>query len=307
MTKYYPEGHLLETAENKLKIRSPLSLADAYSKGEIIEARAALCDAEHNLIVNLNGIKGIIPRCEGAIGIEDGSTRDIAIISRVGKPVCFVITGMTKDEQGNPVAMLSRRIAQKRCIDEYISKLRCGDIIDAVVTHLEQFGAFCDIGCGISSLLPIDSISVSRISHPKDRFKPGDKIKAVIKNVDGDKITLSQKELLGTWEQNASLFSVGETVSGIVRSVENYGIFVELTPNLAGLAEPKEGVHAGDTASVYIKSILPEKMKIKLIVIDSFSGECPNNAVHYYADSDHIDDWNYSPACSSKHIASCFC
>lgn len=302
MIKFKPEGYLLDTAENMLMTRSPLSIADAYSRGEIIEAKAAMCDTEHNLIVNLNGIKGIIPRNEGAIGIEDGSVRDIAIISRVGKPVCFMVTGMSKDEDGKPVAMLSRRVAQKRCIDEYISNLRCGDIIDAVVTHLEPFGAFCDIGCGISSLLPIDAISVSRISHPKDRFKQGDRIKAVIKSIDGDKITLSQKELLGTWAQNASQFTVGETVSGIVRSVENYGIFVELTPNLAGLAEPKEGVKAGDTASVYIKSILPEKMKIKLIVIDSFASEDANVPIKYYVDSDHIDSWYYSPECSSKQV-----
>lgn len=306
MTKFMPEGYLIDTAENRLITRSPLSIADAYQRGEIVEARAAMCDIEHNLIVNLNGMKGIIPRNEGAIGIEDGSVRDIAIISRVGKPVCFIITGINKDDTGAPVAMLSRRVAQKRCVDEYISKLRCGDIIDATVTHLEPFGAFCDIGCGISSLLPIDSISVSRISHPKDRFYPGDRIKAVIKSIDGDKITLSQKELLGTWEQNAAQFTVGETVSGIVRSVESYGIFVELAPNLAGLAEPREDVHEGDTASVYIKSILPEKMKVKLIVIDSFRTESRNLPPKYYIEGDHIDSWYYSPECANKQIQTVF-
>lgn len=59
------------------------------------------------------------------------------------------------------------------------------------------------------------------------------------------RVSLSHKELLGTWEENAALFSPGETVSATVRSVESYGIFVELTPNLAGLAEPKAGVRAG--------------------------------------------------------------
>ena len=42
--------------------------------------------------------------------------------------------------------------------------------------------------------------------------------------------------MLGTWAENAALFSPGQTVTGVVRSVEDYGIFVELTPNLAGLA-----------------------------------------------------------------------
>ena len=52
---------------------------------------------------------------------------------------------------------------------------------DAKITHLETFGAFCDIGCGNVALLPIDAISVSRISHPKDRFQVGDNIKAIVK------------------------------------------------------------------------------------------------------------------------------
>ena len=73
------------------------------------------------------------------------------------------------------------------------------------------------------------------------------------------RVSLSHKELLGTWEENAALFSSGETVSGIVRSVEHYGVFVELAPNLAGLAEPKDGVKVGQQASVYIKNLIPDE------------------------------------------------
>ena len=151
----------------------------------------------------------------------------------------------------------------------------------AEVTHLEPFGCFVDIGCGISSLIPIDSISVSRISHLSDRFQVGQNIRAVIKALEGGRVFLTHKELLGTWEENARLFHRDETVTGIVRSVEHYGIFVELTPNLAGLAEPKEGVQVGQTASVYIKSLIPEKMKIKLTVVDSFFSELPAQPMQY--------------------------
>ena len=71
---------------------------------------------------------------------------------------------------------------------------------------------------------------------------------------------------MGTWEENAEMFHSGETVNGVVRSIEPYGIFIELSPNLAGLAEPKPDVYVGQIASVYIKSINPDKMKIKLIL-----------------------------------------
>ncbi|MEE1184935.1 MAG: 30S ribosomal protein S1, partial [Acutalibacteraceae bacterium] len=168
------------------------------------------------------------------------------------------------------------------------------------------FGAFCDIGCGNVALLPIDSISVSRISHPRDRFKIGENIKAVIKSIAPDgKVTLSHKELLGTWEENAQFFAPGQTVTGVVRSIESYGIFIELAPNLAGLAEPREDVWVGQQASVFIKSVIPEKMKIKLIIIDNFDAKY-SPKIKYFYEGDKISEWNYSPGICSKQISSIF-
>ena len=83
-----------------------------------------------------------------------------------------------------------------------------------------------DIGCGIISFLPIDTISVSRISHPRERFYIGMDIRVIVKNLEENRINLTHKELLGTWQENADWFSIGETVGGVVRSIEDYGIFV---------------------------------------------------------------------------------
>lgn len=297
--KYQPEGSLLDMPENLAAQSSLSTLRSAMERESLLEGRALVCDSGHNLLVDLNGIRGIIPREECAIGISDGSVRDIAILSRVNKPVCFVVTGIGIDRYGEPEVRLSRRLAQENCRGEYIEKLRPGDILPARVTHLEQFGAFVDIGCGIVSLIPIDAISVSRISHPKDRFFVGEEIYAVVRSMENGRITLSHRELLGTWEENAIAFAPGETVAGVVRSVEDYGIFVELTPNLAGLAEKKEGVRPGQQASVFIKSLLPEKMKVKLILIDAFDGEPYLPKLTYFKKSGHMDRWVYStPSCS---------
>ena len=112
----------------------------------------------------------------------------------------------------------------------------------------------------------------------------------------------SMRELLGTWEQNAESFSPGETVPGIIRSVEKYGIFVELKPNLAGLAEYVPDVKPGQHASVYIKSLIPERMKIKLIIVDSFDAEYPRSDIEYFVEEGHIDRWIYSPEKCEKVI-----
>ena len=306
MKQFWPEGWLIDTPGNQAALSSPLCLADAQARGIVLEARAAVCDASHNLIVDLGCMRGVIPRAEGAVGIADGTVRDIALISRVGKPVCFLVTGIGTGADGEPVATLSRRAAQELCLRAMVARLRPGDVLDTRVTHLEPFGAFCDIGCGLASLLPIDAISVSRISHPRDRFCAGDDIRAVVAGVEGVRVTLTHKELLGTWGQNAARFTPGETVSGIVRSVEEYGIFVELTPNLAGLAEPHRDVCAGQQASVYVKSILPEKMKVKLILIDSFERQGPPEPLAYFLSGDYIPYWRYSPENCARVIESRF-
>ena len=307
MTDYKPEGWLINRDENREACRSLASLRAAMEQEKILEARAIVCNIDHDLIVDLGFCRGIIPRLEGAIGMDDGSTRDIALISRVNKPVCFQVIKISQDEKGQPLPVLSRKKAQERCRREFLSQKIPGDILDARVTHMEPFGCFVDIGCGIPSLIPIDSISVSRIFHPRDRFSNGQDIKAVIRSIDENgRITLTHRELLGSWEENALLFSPGETVSGIVRSVESYGIFVELTPNLAGLAEPREGVSPGQQASVYIKNLLPDKMKVKLIIVDAFDGPKDPEPLRYFQLDGHMERWIYSPEAAQRKIYSQF-
>ncbi len=305
---YKPEGALLNTQENKESIGSPAAIERAKNSGKILEGRAVVCDSGHNLIVELGCMKGIIPREEAALGIADGSVKDIAIITRVNKPVCFKVTKILKQTDNSFLAMLSRRAAQEDCKKHLLSSIKVGDIVDARVTHLEPFGCFADIGCGMIALISIDNISVSRISHPRDRFSTGQLIKTVVKDIDfsTERINLSHKELLGTWSENASKYKAGQTVAGIIRSIEEYGIFVELTPNLAGLAEYKEGLKVGQNTAVYIKSIIPEKMKIKLSIIDAFDNEFSIAKNKYYIASNHISHWIYSPPESEKIIETIF-
>ncbi|MBQ8183508.1 MAG: S1 RNA-binding domain-containing protein [Clostridia bacterium] len=306
MMSYLPEGFLINTKENKLCLSSIESFTKAYYEKTPLEQRVNYCDCEHNLHIDFGFIHGIIPREECAIGISEGTTRDIAIIARVNKPVRFIIDEIKETADGK-LAILSRKKLQTDFTENVISKFLPGDIIDAKVTHIENFGVFCDIGCGINGLLPIDNISVSRIPHPSVRFSTGDNIKVIIKSFDDyGRVTLTHKELLGTWEENARFFNVGETVSGIVRSIENYGVFVELTPNLSGLAEYTPNVTEGQHTSVFIKSIIPEKMKFKLIIVDSFDAEYPRKKPHYFLNEGHIDTFRYSPENCIKNIETTF-
>ncbi len=295
-TNWGPQPHTLET------------LRKAARENSILESRAMLCDAEHNLIVHLDGALGIIPRAEAALGIGTGGTREVAILSRVGKPVCYKVVKI--EQTVPPRALLSRRLAQEEALFCFLENRKPGDIISARITHLETFGAFVDIGCGIASLIGIENISVSRIAHPSDRFSVGQDIWAVVSGIDraARRVSLTHKELLGTWSENAGAFSPGQTVTGVVRSIEEYGAFIELAPNLSGLSETRPGLREGQRVSVYIKSILPERMKVKLSLVDVWDEPAPKlSQADYFLREGHLRRWSYSPACcADKKIETVF-
>lgn len=293
-TTYYPEGMFPKSLRADEMTREQLK--KAYLEGTILEATARSATPSHDLLVDLGAAEGIIPRAETAIGIADGSVRDIAILSRVGKPVCFQITSIDGLYDPQPKLQLSRMAAQLEALHYLLQDIPTGTVLPAVVTHLDRFGAFCDIGCGNVSLLSIEHISISRINHSRDRFQEGQHIFVAIGSQDPvlRRINLTHKELLGTWQENAQNFSVGETVVGVVRSVKDYGVFIELSPNLSGLAEYREDLRPGDRVSVYIKAIVPERQKVKLIVIRTLPGDVPLPPLHYYKTSGSVQGWHYT-------------
>lgn len=314
---FKPEGELYSTQANLDFLASAAGLERAMLTGSIVEGMATVCDSSLRLHVDLHCAHGILEP-EAAVLCRAGEVRkDIAIVSRVGKPVAVRILSLER-QNGELIARLSRKQAQQDCVKHYLSTLRPGDLIPARVTHLEPFGAFLDIGCGISSLLSVDCISVSRISHPRDRLTCGASLTVAVKSADREtgRIYVTLRELLGTWEENAAQLEVGQTVTGIIRSVESYGVFIELTPNLAGLAEIRSEEHAaelrgliGKGAAVYIKSIVPDRMKIKLVLIDA--GGCtpvPRKLTYYInpATTPHLSNWIYSPPGARKLIETRF-
>ena len=199
--RYLPEGSYFATPENKEYLATPQGLERAMHLGAIVEGIVTLCDSRMRLHVDLHCAEGIIEPEEALFCRAGEERKDIALITRVGKPVAFYILAL-ESRDGVLIARLSRRAVQERCMERALSTLRPGDILSSRVTHMEPFGAFLDIGCGISSLLSGDCISVSRISHPRDRLRCGMELPVVVKSIDraSGRIYVSLRELLGTWE-----------------------------------------------------------------------------------------------------------
>lgn len=285
MQPYRPEGLPITQP-------TPEALRRGAGTGEIFQAQCTKCDEFHNLHLDLGPIRGLIPREEAALGIGTGKTKEYAILSRVGKPVCFQVLAF--DSRGT--AILSRRAAQEEAKNYFLQTLRPGNVLPAVVQNPADFGVFCDIGCGFPALMRIDRCCVSRLESCSQRFHTGQAIYAAVLAIDGqaEQIHLTGRELLGTWEENAARFRPGQTVTGTVRSVMPYGVFVELTPNLSGLAETELPLHPGDPVSVFIRAIQPERHKIKLNILERLPAGTPA-PLNYFITGGHLDRWEYYP------------
>ena len=152
-----------------------------------------------------------------------------------------------------------------------ISNLKPGMIINGIVKNIKPYGAFIEIKNGVTGFLRIDDISISRMKSPTERFKIGQNVKIMVKSIEEEKnrINFTYKELLGNWDENVQLYKEKSFVKGIVKGSDKFknGLFIELTPNLVGMAEYQEGYNYGQEVNVYIKKILKDKKKIKLEII----------------------------------------
>ncbi|MFR0949157.1 MAG: hypothetical protein ACLSFT_00240 [Ruminococcus callidus] len=164
-------------------------------------------------------MRGWIPREEEAMGITDGTTKDIALIARAGKPVCFRILRISQDETGAPVAILSRRAVREECWEQYLSRRR----VRYSARHGNASGKVRGV-CGHwlrdPSLLPIDTISVSRISHPATGLSSDRKS---VRWYAADRTAFTWR-IGNCWEHGRKILPLSLLVrlSPIIRSVESW-------------------------------------------------------------------------------------
>lgn len=263
--RFMPEGWNNEIT--KLDINN---VNQYIQTGDTLQGLVKECDEKYNLHVKFeNGLTGIMPREEiEAINLQsDGLPKTNLCTGKVHKFIQFKIKEI-KDEN---TVMISRKQVQSEALNWVKSDLKVGQTVTGIVKNIKPYGAFVEIGGGIVGLVHIEDLSVARIKTPYERLKIGQKINIMVKSIDkvDGRVILSYKETLGTWEENVQKFNSGDKVKGIVRETEKNknGIFIELTPNLVGMAEYEEGLQYGQNVEVYIKKIDNDKKKVKLVII----------------------------------------
>ena len=264
--KFKPEGW-----KNEITKVENDNILNYMENGNIFQGLVKKCDNEYNLHVQLNDkLMGIIPReeVEGINIGQEGIVKNNLCTGKVHKFVQFKI----KDVKDENVVMLSRKDVQIEALNWFKSEVLVGQKLKGIVKNIKPYGLFVEIAGGVVGMLHVEDISVARIKNPAERFKIGQIIDVVVKSISKEKnqILLSHKEILGTWDENIVKYKQGVKVKGIVRETEKNknGIFIELEPNLVGLAEYEEGFCYGDNVDVYVRKIDNIKKKVKLLIVN---------------------------------------
>ena len=263
--KFIPEGW----EETNVQLNQN-NIEQYINNNETLQGYVNRCDENFNLHIDFgNGIKGIVPRqeIEGINIGETGLPKINLCTGKVHKLIQFKITDVNENNE----LQLSRKQVQAEALNWVKNELQLGQTIKGIVKNIQPYGAFVEIGGGVVGLVHIEDLSVARIKTPHERLKIGQKIDIMVKSIDrkNGKVILSYKETLGTWEDNIKKIQVGTTAKGIVRETEKNknGIFIELTPNLVGMAEYKDGLQYGEQVDVYVKKIDTDKKKVKLLIV----------------------------------------
>lgn len=214
--KFIPEGWL----ENFSPVTKD-TLINAIETGEVMQGIVNKCDSNYNLYVDFgNNLKGVIPRDQiEAVNIDEtGFPKPNICTSKVNKYVQFKV----KDVDKKDYFILSRKAVGEDALNWIKQDVKIGQIVKGIVKSIKPYGVFVEIGGGIVGLLHIEDISVARIKTPLERLSIGQKINVMIKSIDykQERVVLSYKELLGSWEDNIKEFEEGTTVIGIAREVE---------------------------------------------------------------------------------------
>lgn len=222
------------------------------------------------LLANIDGIRTFLPVSQLApvhyprVNNADSSE----IISRISKFIghTFTVKIITMDEDAGKIVVSEREaMAEERA--KALEYLRIGDEKDGTVSGIVKFGLFVAFD-GLEGLVHISEIAWGHVKNPSEFAQLGDKVKVKIIGVDGEKLSLSIKQMTkDPWEEIAERYPVGKRVTGSVIRFAEYGAFLKLEKDINGLVHLSELAHHKITdPSEALK--IGEKVDAQVINID---------------------------------------
>lgn len=254
------------------------TLTDRLRSKEIIKTKILEAN-KGGLMVEVNGVMGFLPvsqlSTEHYPRVEEGDKNKILEVLKSYVGSIFDVQIITADSEEEKLIVSEKAVGEDE-LRSKISKLKLNDVVEGEVTGIVDFGIFIKFGEGLEGLVHISELAWSRIEHPKDLFKVGQKVQAQIISIEKDRISLSIKRLQpDPWLDSIKKYEVGQTVKGKIVRLMPFGAFVELEPNIYGLVhsvelsneevkDPSEVVSVGDEKDFKIISIEPNEHRLGL-------------------------------------------
>lgn len=246
-------------------------LEEAFENHEVLTAKVAQV-LDGGLSVLVDEARVFIP----ASLVSDTYEKDLT--KYAGQEIEFVITEFNPKRRrviGDRKQLMVAKKAEMQ--KELFERIHVGDTVEGVVKNVTDFGAFIDLG-GADGLLHISEMSWGRVENPKKVFKAGEQVRALIKDISGEKIALSLKfPEENPWVKAADNYAVGNVVTGRVARMTDFGAFVELEPGVDALLhvsqisrehveKPADVLQVGEIITAKVVDFNGEERKISLSI-----------------------------------------
>lgn len=272
------EGRAILSVDKARQERSWRLLQTAFEKGDVISARVVNYN-KGGLLVNLDGVRGFVPASQ-VTGISRGpdTQKQSDMAKMVNTDLSLKVIEINRNR--NRLILSERQALQESREskkDELLARLQEGDVRTGTISSVCDFGAFVDIG-GADGLVHLSEISWSRVKHPGEVLKVGDKVQVYILSIDNERkrIALSIKRTQSEpWTRAGERYQLGQVVEGTVTQLASFGAFARIEDGIEGLIHisemgderiqhPKEVVAEGEVVRARIIRIDPARKRMGL-------------------------------------------
>ncbi|WP_026503895.1 30S ribosomal protein S1 [Butyrivibrio sp. NC3005] len=276
------DGQVILSYKRLALDRGNKRIEEAFNNKETLSAKVVQV-LDGGLVVVVDEVRIFIP----ASLVSDTYEKDLTKYQ--DQEIQFVVTEYNPRRRryiGNRRMLISAEKAEKA--KELFDKIQVGDIAEGTVKNVTDFGAFIDLG-GADGLLHISEMSWGRVENPKKVFKVGDKVKVLVKSIEGKKIALSRKfDDENPWKDASEKYAVGTVVTGSVARMTDFGAFVELEPGIDALLhvsqiskehvdKPSDVLKVGQEVTAKIVDFNGDEHKISLSVKAMLQGDKEEN------------------------------
>ncbi|MEX0748409.1 MAG: S1 RNA-binding domain-containing protein [Candidatus Saccharimonadales bacterium] len=239
-----------------------------FDDGEMFEVSAY--DANRGgLLVEVEGIRGFLP-------VSQLSAKHYPRVSNADKDqILQKLNELTRETLNVRILdlnreenklILSEKAAKREETKQRLEKLNVGDVVKGTVTGTVDFGIFVSTE-GIEGLIHISEISWDRVANPADYVSQGDEVEAKVIAIDGEKLSLSMKQLQeDPWLEQIKDYKPGQEVEGTITRVTPFGAFIQIAPAIEALVHVSELGEGADPAEHFK---VGESQKFRIIDIDT--------------------------------------